>query len=420
MLKNKHDFLIIIYKEALSKMKMRKQFFFVIAISICAVCLQNVNSNSFSASSSTLRAKFIKGDISAKISAVREATGNDAYILSRNAISFALENSKFISGDRDLSALAVAGILALPENNVAQLSDSEKNILSNEFSSLFSSFQDSTVKISVASKAVQLQNYFSNDNLTNVFNSYVETATAKSDSSVIVHTIQALAVYADERTLPVLYRLYMANDNTNGNIKNELENTISIIAPTLGKQFVLEIISTGDTSKIRAIFDIVQKKLINNESFCAEIAENSLFSTIYNTEKQGQKEVVQLQLDALSVLAQLDWTRSAQTAMKFFDIASELYKSKKMGDNEFIQVVSAVSVLSPIEASYTLSAFLSDLNNMEEKGLETSENVVRAVIGSLGTLGNKQAFDSLLAVTYLSYPDDIIALARDSLSRLRW
>lgn len=402
---------------------MRKQFFFVIAISICAVCLQNVNSNSFSASSSTLRAKFIKGDISAKISAVREATGNDAYILSRNAISFALENSKFISGDRDLSALAVAGILALPENNVAQLSDSEKNILSNEFSSLFSSFRDSTVKISVASKAVQLQSYFTKDNLTNVFNSYVETATAQSDASVLQHTIQALAVYADENTLHVLYKLYIAknfSNISNVNIKNELENTISIIAPTLGKQFVLEIISTGDTSKIRPIFDIVQKKLKNNENFSAEIAENSLFSTIYNTEKQGQKEVVQLQLDALSVLAQLDWTRSSQTAMKFFDIASELYKSKKMGDNEFIQVVSAVSVLSPIEASYTLSAFLSDLNNMEEKGLETSENVVRAVIGSLGTLGNKQAFDSLLAVTYLSYPDDIVALARDSLSRLKW
>ena len=49
-----------------------------------------------------------------------------------------------------------------------------------------------------------------------------------------------------------------------------------------------------------------------------------------------------------------------------------------------------------------------------------SENLVLAIIKSLGAIGDKNAFDALLGVTYFEYSDSVIAAARDALAKLKW
>jgi hypothetical protein len=46
--------------------------------------------------------------------------------------------------------------------------------------------------------------------------------------------------------------------------------------------------------------------------------------------------------------------------------------------------------------------------------------VLLAVIESLGALGDKAAFDNLLYVTYLPYPETITTAARTALAGLKW
>lgn len=57
---------------------------------------------------------------------------------------------------------------------------------------------------------------------------------------------------------------------------------------------------------------------------------------------------------------------------------------------------------------------------MEEKSSDVSENLVLAIIKSLGAIGDKNAFDALLGVTYFEYSDSVIAAARDALAKLKW
>jgi hypothetical protein len=43
-----------------------------------------------------------------------------------------------------------------------------------------------------------------------------------------------------------------------------------------------------------------------------------------------------------------------------------------------------------------------------------------AVVGNLGILGDKTAFDHLLYIGYLQYPESVKRAARDALQKLRW
>ena len=55
-----------------------------------------------------------------------------------------------------------------------------------------------------------------------------------------------------------------------------------------------------------------------------------------------------------------------------------------------------------------------------EKTGEYDEETVLALINSLGELADKAAFDNLLYIGFLNYPDKIQAAAREALNRLKW
>ena len=55
-----------------------------------------------------------------------------------------------------------------------------------------------------------------------------------------------------------------------------------------------------------------------------------------------------------------------------------------------------------------------------EQNRAPSQAVVLSVINALGGLGDKTAFDGLLYVTYLNYPEDIVKAAKTALTKLKW
>ena len=67
-----------------------------------------------------------------------------------------------------------------------------------------------------------------------------------------------------------------------------------------------------------------------------------------------------------------------------------------------------------------LTAYLEELNRQKENETDVSSAIVLSVIKTLGAIGDKSAFDSLLAVTYLDYDESILSAARKALSGLRW
>lgn len=79
-----------------------------------------------SAQSNTL--KFIKGNISDKTAAVREASGSEAILLSNKAIEFSLDNKEFLGNDRELDGLAVAAIYSISTDYAKSATEAQKKI----------------------------------------------------------------------------------------------------------------------------------------------------------------------------------------------------------------------------------------------------------------------------------------------------
>ena len=108
---------------------------------ICLIILCTFTS--FSVFAQSAKVKFIKGNITDKTAAVREADDSEADWVSDNAIAFCLENKELLGNDRELDALAVAAILSYYPESLKNQSDDQKQILTDNFISLFTSFNKS-------------------------------------------------------------------------------------------------------------------------------------------------------------------------------------------------------------------------------------------------------------------------------------
>ena len=77
----------------------------LLSASLCLLFAQE------SAAPSQAQIKFVKGNVSDKIAAVK-SSGEGA--LAKKAVDFVVENAPLLKDDRDLAGLAVAGILSYP------------------------------------------------------------------------------------------------------------------------------------------------------------------------------------------------------------------------------------------------------------------------------------------------------------------
>ena len=127
-----------------------------------------------------------------------------------------------------------------------------------------------------------------------------------------------------------------------------------------------------------------------------------------------------IQLEALNNLSDNKWTRASLTAVSYFQFAKKIYNQNLMTENQFENVINCLCNVSPVDAVNPLTAYLEELNRQKENGTDVSSAIVLSVIKTLGAIGDKSAFDSLLAVTYLDYDESILSAARKALSGLRW
>lgn len=375
----------------------------------------------FSAYSQTSKIKFIKGNLSDKTAAVREASGADAEWVSDQAVAFCLENKEALGNDRELDGLAVAAILSYSPDTVKKGSDAQKQKLTDNLISLFTEFnKSSTVQIAVISKAVALNDSVPNASFTALLNSYLKTTDVKTaDSGVFKAAITALESIGNEESFKILYGFL--NDSAYNAYKKEIEKTTIALVPNAMDQ-VIGLIKGSDMKKIVSVYDLVRKNSqISKKNLC-EISENVLSESILLVDNSSgiSSDNLKVQLTALSILSENNWTRASSVALSYFELSKKLYEKKNMSEEQFKTVITSLRNIAPLDAVVPLISYLEELNSRTEKGSSVASEIALAVINTLGAIGDKAAFDSLLAVTYLNYEESVLTAARAALSGLRW
>lgn len=393
-------------------MKIKKRFIGIISALLCAFSF---------ASSAPLRVRFVKGNIAEKTAAVKESSGDDAAFLSRAAIDFALEHKALLGSDRDLDALALSGILALPADSVGSLDYISREELAEKLVKIFSLFSSDTVRIAVLNKTISLRDSLPTEPCIALLHDYLAKAPAsENENGVVKAAVKTLAEIGDGRSFTLLFSCRKAQKWPN--CIAEIDDALALLADKSFPQIIAIIREGNIKSDIRALFDLFIKNKKISASFQSEIAENVLSETIYiaNNASSITRETVALQVDALDVIVQNKWTRSAAAVVSFFELAEREYKANVMTEGEFVKTIYALAEIAPVDASSRLASYLAALNKQTESGAKVSETIVLALIGSLGRIGNKSSFDTLLYVTYVNYSEPVIAAARDALARLKW
>ena len=356
--------------------------------------------------------KFIKGNISEKTAAVKEASDSEIDWISNEAINFCLNNKELLGTDRELDALAVAAILSIShpdEKIISQL---------NELFTLYD--KSSNVQIAVLNKAVALKDTISVSEITNTLNNYIKTAVPGSlDSGVFKTILAALCEIGDSESFTILYKL--SNDKQFSAYSSDIENTIIELIPTAMDE-VSAMIKGADIKKITSVFALVQKNSkISKKNLC-EFSEKVLNETILLTENSSGDSAgnIEVQLNALSILDSNKWTRASSLALSYFESSRKLFEKGSMNENQFKTVITSLRNIAPLDAVQPLIAYLEELNGRKEAEASVPADIALSVINTLGAIGDKAAFDSLLAVTYLDYEESVLTAAREALSGLRW
>ena len=365
--------------------------------------------------------KFLKGNISDKTAAVREASGNEAVWLSNKAIDYSIENKAILGNDRDLDGLAVAAVLSISNDYVKTATEAQKTELSNKLNQIYTDFQTSkTVEIAILTKIVTLKDSLPLDSFVKTINNNLKTQNLNSiDSSVLKTTLTALNQIGNAESFIIIYYFYSTNKYEQYN--DDFEKTLIELSLNSMTESI-NIIQDVNFESLRKIYGIYTKNAkISKNNLCtiSEIVLNKSILLMGNS-LQVSKDDIDLQITALKTLSENKWTRASTTALSYFQIAEKLYEAKTMNSEDFTVVISSLSSITPVTAVSPLTSYLEELNRQKEAGADVASDVVLSVIKTLGAIGDKSAFDSLLAVTYLNYEESILSAAREALAGLRW
>ncbi len=371
--------------------------------------------------SQTAKQRFLKGNLSDKATVLRDAANEDKYWLSSKSIDFVYENYQYLGDDRDFENFAVSAIYSIPDFEGLTLSKESYQEIGKKLRLIYFNYISSNnVKCAILSKYVSLKNYYPTEELTAGINAdLMKTDPALMDSTLFHSIVSALGVIGDKESFVLLFDAYAKNKVTQYN--NELREALSNLIPQ-GIDLYLSLIHSKDIDYLRATYNLINNNSKISQNFISEIAENLLNESILlmSNSTENTKELVAIQLGAINILDVNNCTRAASSVVAYFDVAKRVHSNSLISDKDFVGVVYALGNLAPISSVSPLVEYLESANASVEKEEMVSYEVVTAVIKTLGAIGDKSAFDSLLAVTYLDYPDYVLSATREALAGLKW
>jgi len=361
---------------------------------------------------------FAKASLDDKVRIVQRAAGETGLPLGAffvQALDFSLRNAELLKEERSLGALATAAAGAVGASSYIEALPVLRRALM--------SFRDSAVRVAALkslstlgkgdSQVVETLNQF----LANQNN--LHRAGLAPDIPTLSACIGALAVLGDGSSYPSLFATMLADYPQA--VRLQAADALRAIRGDY-KKFLIDVVKRNPpTEKLTAF-----RAGMENPAFSAaergELAEAALELSLalIPAQKSDQDAISELRYASVRELASLRWTRATTLVVKhFYRVQTDYGKDEGLKDR-FVDAILGLGAMASSEAAQALSLQLGLLNADMERTKAFDQDILLAVVGALGDLGDKVAFDYLLYIGYLNYPDHIKAAAREALNRLKW
>ena len=184
---------------------------------------------------------------------------------------------------------------------------------------------------------------------------------------------------------------------------------------------ILAIINGKGIKEMYAAFSFSLKKASLTNTDRGKIAEAAFTRAVSANPSQAEEGAhTALVGESMKSLTALKWSQASPAVVKYFYRVQGEYRDSDKGVEALVPVVNCMGAMATTESAQALSIFLGLLNSETEQKKTYNEQVLLAVIQALGELGDKTAFDYLLYVGYLDYPESVKQASRDALARLQW
>jgi len=370
---------------------------------------------------SSYERNFIRASLAAKTGILADAATDDKadeFIgeLYEFALRFILSNGEYLKDDPDMIALVSAAAKgAGTGGNTASV---------KSLWDLFLMFPDSRSRSEILGALGSLGK--GNNELIGNLNRFLADQNDSfrsghdQDYPVLGACIAALGALGDTSSFPFLFSAITA-----GYPQTVTQETLRALESIQGdyKDYLLGVIRNNPFPEKAAAFRIGAYNERLSPAERAELAQAALevsLNAITNTGGNSGPAESALRYDAVTVLARFQWTPASPAVIQNFYQVQKDYANGIVPKERLLEAISCLGVMGTSEAAQALALQLGYINSQTEKSGEYDEALVLALVSALGDLGDKSAFDYLLYISYLNYPDKIQAAARDALNRLKW
>ncbi len=359
---------------------------------------------------------FVRGNLTTKIQVLQDAAGRrnvDMGSLYLQALYFVIDNARIFENDliaRELSLLAVR-LIGMSAYEDALLSLWE----------LFTIDDTRSVRIEVLNAIGTLAPVepLMVENLNRWLSSQNDLLRVGEEVDLVVveEAIVALGRIGDDSSFPVLFTVSILGGSDD--IDTKARDALYSIEGDF-EELILRVVEENPFPEKLEALRIGFSNVDLTDAAKGRIAEVALESGLNGSVSlAAQKEFLrQLRYESIRMLTKLSWSSATTDVINHFD---QTLQEKTLGIGRTSHVLDAIQCLGAMnthEAAVRLALYLDILNSDVERGKNVEDEVVLAVIQSLGDLGDKVAFDYLLYAGYLDYSDSIKRAARDSLNRL--
>jgi hypothetical protein len=368
----------------------------------------------------TYQRNFARSSLTTKLELIKEAgkvtVGQDLGPLYDTAMRFVLDNAALLAGDsqlRDLALLAVkkAGESAWPKGapdiwSVFQIYPGDVEIRAAAVTAYARAGIGipKTVTDLVAFSQTQLSQYRSG---------------GTPEYAALEAAVEALGTMRDTSAWPVLFSGVVSAPNPA--IATKSVASMVAIRGDL-RTWLEDVLIKGTPVEKAAALDIGFGGSALGPDDRGRLAESALSAGLA-WEGEATADLVSihaLRAKATTTIRDLKWQKAAPLAIRNFRILLAEYNDGKGAASELLDAVSCLGVMGSTDAAQALALQLQLINAQTEAGKPFDDAMLLGVIDALGNLGDKVAFDYLLYVGYLRYPESVKNAARSALQKLKW
>jgi len=255
------------------------------------------------------------------------------------------------------------------------------------------------------------------DNLNNhlMGNNLLFRSGADVHYTVVSANIAAIMELGDSSSYPALFSvLYAGYPEV---IAWEALGALEVIPGNLF-QFLINVIRNNPPDEKFAAFRVgmsIDRLSVSEKGRLAETAlEQALTDTANNIDMNFMRYA------AINNLAQMRWTRANALAIRHYYRVQSDFHQGNASKMRFIDAIACLGALGNSDAALVLGLQLGLINARTESTGIFDPELTMAIVQALGSIGFSAAFDHLLTVSNLPYPEDIVAAAGEAISRLRW